>query len=67
MASLSQTLQAALDASGHDTPVSLSVTAVLVEGGTRQQWGSTCGRMMAKNDVLVSKSMGYHGAYMNIL
>lgn len=38
--SLSQTLQAALDASGNEG-VSLSVTAVVVEGGTRTTSGST--------------------------
>ena len=36
--SLSQTLQAALDASGNEG-VSLSVTAVVVEGGTRTAVG----------------------------
>eukprot|EP00435_Cladocopium_sp_Y103_P013761 s4817_g3.t1 len=51
VASLSQTLQAALDASGNEG-VSLSVTAVVVEGGTRTgvsccggHWSSTFTRL----------------------
>ena len=41
--SLSQTLQAALDASGNEG-VSLSVTAVVVEGGTRTAVGGSSPR-----------------------